>query len=161
MLRLLQTSLVLLAVAGFLFQSVWAGVPDGHRLCIGCERDGEWGWTISEPCVPGVPECCEQEHDLDPVEVGPAPMTHGANECGCIDVPLGGVRAIAVSGSIRSDLSVSECFNGTLPAPGVLTADGVFASHYPTCWISAAPLWWAGTPPRLLTPLFRWTVLGV
>jgi len=159
--RFFHFLLVLLASLGFLFQSIWAGVPNGHGLCLGCERDGGWGWTISEPCVPGVRDCCEEDHEADESRLASGPIAHSSDECGCVDVPLNGSIAAAVAGPVRADLSVAECFKGAPTEQWMPAGDALGLAHYPTCWARAGPMWMDGTPPRLLTPMARMTVLTV
>jgi hypothetical protein len=153
--------LVLLAGVGFLFQSMWAGVPSGHGLCLGCDNNGGWGWTISKPCVPGVRDCCDEDHDADEIQRASGPAAHGSNECGCVDVPLNGSVATAVSGPARADLSIAECFKNASTVQWVPAGDGLNETHYPPCWARAGPMWITGTPPRMLTPMARMTVLTV
>lgn len=159
--RLVYPALVWLAFACFVLQSACAGLPFGHGLCIGCDRDGSAGWTISEPCVPGVRDCCDDEHHGDEHSDGSSgPSMHDPASCGCIDVPLMGGMTVVVSAPVRVDLSASATFGQAVPAPFPTYQCSVGTLDL-TYWSRAGPMWRNGSPPRLLTPLARWTVLIV
>ncbi|MEK6701760.1 MAG: hypothetical protein AABZ53_05825 [Planctomycetota bacterium] len=160
--RLVHPLLVWLAFAGFVLQSACVGVPFGHGLCIGCDREGSAGWTISEPCVPGVRDCCADEHhEGESAECLSGPAVHDPADCGCIDVPLMGGMTAFVSAPVRIDVAASQLFDHVLPVPVFLADQHRFGIQDLTCWARAGPMWWDGSPPRLLTPLARWTVLTV
>lgn len=160
--RLVYPVLVWLAFAGFVLQSACAGLPFGHGLCIGCDRDGSAGWTISEPCVPGVRDCCDDEHRKDGATDGSSGQAvHEPASCGCIDVPLMGGMTVVASAPVRVDLSVGPTFDQALLIPAFPTDQYRLGIQDLTCWARAGPMWWDGSPPRLLTPLARWTVLTV
>jgi len=159
--RFFHFLLVLLASVGFLFQSMWAGMPSGHGLCLGCERDGGWGWTISEPCEPAVRDCCEEDHEAAESRSASVPPSHGSNDCGCVDVPMSGSVATAVVGPVRADRSAAECFKGAPAKQWMPAGDALSLARHPARWARAGPMWMAGTPPRLLAPMARMTVLTV
>lgn len=159
----LKSALCWLAFAGFMVQSLSAGLPGGPRawaLCLGCERT-DAAWSICEPCVPGVSDGCDE--DCGPgsaaggsVEVGAAARAEG--RCGCIDILLPGGPAPATARAVSTTSLLSDTFKATTAAPMLMVAQ---ASPDPP-WLACAragPQWRNEALPRLLVPLSRKAVL--
>lgn len=151
--RLFHLALVWLGVFGFLVQTLCAGFPAGHTLCIGCEHGG---WTICAPANVEAPSrCCDGDDDHDdalPPDHS-LPTFQGKNECGCIDVPLIGGLCVTMP-SPRIDASDFNVFR----LATALALDPTSLIVVPTCegtWPGAGPR----DPPRLLMPSSRCTVL--
>lgn len=163
MMRVLQTSLVLLALVGFLFQGIWAGAPAGQSLCIGCEReDNDWRWDICEPCIPGVRDCCDDVQRSD--ECSDCPLGSSAqtpSSCNCIDIPLIGGMPTLLSAPVRADSFFPAVVQDTFPNTPAVCAQWAYDLHSPAYWARAGPMWRDGAPPRLLAPIARWTVLTI
>lgn len=152
--RPLQLALVLLGVLGFLVQGLFTNGAAGHNLCIGCDRDGAGGWTLSAPCeTGGGPNCCEAEDEEESTEDPTLPSAHGKRDCSCIDVPLVGGTAV-MTAAPRVDATNSDVFKAPVVVaimPAVMTVESRCTAVRPR----AGP----SSPPRLLTPLSRRTVL--
>lgn len=150
--RLFQPALIWLGIFGFLIQSLCAGFPAGHSLCIGCEHGG---WTICTPdSIEAPSKCCEGDDDPPkPSADHSTPVFQGKDECGCIDVPLATGLGVTIS-SPRVDPPDFRVF--TLAV--VLALEPTSLIVEPQCggiWPRAGP----PDPPRQLAPSSRCTVL--
>lgn len=146
----IQLALVLLGVLGFLLQSFSLGVPAGHRLCIGCDR--EW-WTVGAHSDESTGSgCCETEHEADLPGDSTQPVAIGERECGCIDLPLmGGTVVIAAAPRVTSPNTLFSKAAPVAMEPLAMLVE----------WRRTAVRARAGPclPPRLPTPLSQRTVL--
>jgi hypothetical protein len=136
------------AALGFLLQSVAAGMPAGHSLCIGCKQGG---WRIAEPCAADSrPDCCAERAPRAAQAPATLPLLEPERSCGCFDVPLvTGVSATATAACtdlvlVLAKLCVPAAASDLENAPATAVAPGGLRS-----------------PPALAAPLSRHTVLLV
>ena len=140
-----------LVAASILVQSLWAGVPGGLSLCIGCD---EGGWSLAQAGEPvNGAACCAG----DPEPSGPADQTVAARcetgACDCIRIPM----------RTAPDLTLVAPRAGAPTTTTVLPLHVVaflpLAHEPPSARHARPPRAGPSTPPRLLTPMSRCTVL--
>jgi hypothetical protein len=149
--------LVVLVALGVLVQSLWAGMPLGAGLCIGCERQGQWGWTVCDSHGAADDGCCESD-DAEPA-LPVSPTAGSPEQCRCVVIPMGSgpVNLIASAPVLGSAMETCVVPHGecTLVLAVLAMLDPPHSSA------RAGPTWGDGPPPRLLAPAARRTVLIV
>lgn len=155
-----KSAVIWLAFAGFLLQSLSAGIPAGWALCLGCDwKDA--AWSIREPCVPGVQDSCDDEGVSDPAEgvaFGGDSAARGGERCGCIDIPLPGGPAPATARAATTTSPRCDTFKAMTAAPMPMMTQASPDPPRLAC-ARAGPQWRNKPLPRLLVPLSRKAVL--
>lgn len=139
-------ALAWLIAGALLFQALWAGVPGGARLCIGCPGQG---WSISQADIPDA-ECCD--HEGEEKDDHADAVACGQGHCGCIRIPVGPREGFTLTAPRTPSLTGE----GAVEAPPVVGFMPLAVAPNPS-WVGFAT--GPPEPPRLLTPMSRRTVL--